>query len=449
MNIQLQKHADGSGGLVRVTVSAEDYWDGLQKRVRDASRKAHVQGFRLGHVPVAHILRLYGQSLLLETLNEVVQQSLTEYLEREDFKILGEPLLVKSDPLGQATDRQDYHFNYEIGLQQEPSLDGLDKRTFTRYVIQPTQEDVDDFTENLRDRFGTTTHPDRIVDSDVLLCGELQLDDKKTEELTLSRAQMLPEASARLADLATGSSISFAPDALYASEALPAGLLRLQKQGVDLSATYSFQLKRIDLVGKASIDEQLFAKVYPSEEIKSKEAFFERCKRHLGAQYALQSHRFLQNQIKSILIKDFSPPLPKDYLKKRFDANIPDDQKFDEQTLEAAFQQYQDNLRWRILQAHASDTHHLRIEPEALQSEVERLLLQQAQVHGEPTPEQRQEIQPFVNQFLSKKSNTESIYVQMQEEKVLNYVIDQVILKDEPVTTSAFHEVIQKESSAA
>ncbi len=444
MDIQLHSISPVEARL-RVTIPAKVYQPGVQKRVKNHAQKARIPGFRQGYVPHGHILRVYGQSLLLEEINELLQHALTDYVKEKQLKTLGEPLLEEADPLGKPSDEKDYHFSYQIGLQGDISLENIEKTSFTRYVIEPEEQDLHEFVENLQQRFGTTTHPERVEEVDVLLSGHVQVAEARKEALILPRAQMLPKEQARFAGMAINDSLQVQPAALYAPKAVPAALLRLQKQGVDLAATYLFVLERIDLIQNASVDEKLFANMYGAGKVTDKADFMQRNNQYLKAQYTVQSRRFLHNQMKQVLIKDFSPPLPEGYLKKRFDSNTPKDQPVDEAILAASFIRYKDELRWRMLQVYVAEKNRLAVQPEELKSEIERLLLQQMQVHGEPSEKQRQDVQPFVQKFLSQKANTESIYEQMQEERVLTYLEEQVNLQDKTVTPTAFHALAQKQ----
>lgn len=447
MNIQIQK-TSSTEAVINVTVSAADYQPGLKVRLRNYSQKARLPGFRVGHVPMEHIQRLYGQSLLLEELNALLQKSLSEYITKEQLKTLGEPILEKADPLGSPEELRDYHFNYQLGLQAEVSLTGIEKISLIRYNIIPEEKDFKELIENIQYRFGTTVHPKQVEEPEVLLAGQLQVKADQQEELLLPRASMVPEQRARFAGLAPQDSLQIQPAALYTPATQPATLQKLQKQGLNLHTHYTFLLQRIDKVEKAPLDQTLFDKMYGPGHIKDPADFMQRNRSYLRQQYKTESRRFLHTHIKELLVKELGPPLPEAYLKKRFELNLPKDQEIDEKTFQSSFTRYKDELKWRMLQAYLSEKHQLSVPPEALRTEVEHILLRQAQVYDTPTEEQRQDIQPFVQKFLSNKRNTESIYVQMQEEKVLSFLETQLKLKEEEITPTAFHKLAQERNAA-
>ena len=445
LDIQLQQSSPIEATL-SVTVSAEDYQLPLKKRIKAYCKKARIPGFRQGQVPEAHVLRLYGKSLLLEEINELLQKSLTKYINQQQLKTLGDPLLERADTLGQPEENLNYTFTYQLGLQAEVSLKDTEKISLLRYKIQPEEKDLDEFVENIRYRFGKVTHPQRVDTPDVLLIGQLHLPEGKQEELALPCKHMLPEQWVRFEGISPPHTFHLQLSTLYSQAHQPATLLRLQKEGIDSHQSYPFLLQRLDLPEKAPLSEELFAKMYGPRQIKNREDFLVRSRGYLLQQYEMQSRRLLHTQLKERFIKDFGPPLPEAYLRRRFQLNIPKDQKIDETMFESALTRYQAELRWRMLQSSVAEENQIVISPQALRQEVEQLLLRQAQIYGEPTFEQREQIQPFVQKFLSKKSNTESIYVQMQEEKILSFLETKIRTQEKTITPTAFWE-LQNETS--
>ena len=442
MDIQLQHHSP-TDALLKVTVSATDYQPGLTQRIKKYSQKARLPGFRSGQVPVTHIQRLYGKTLLLEELDELLKKSIQQYFQEHKLQTIGEPLLEHSDELNDPQQAADYHFSYHIGLQPEFSLEKIDRLSFTRYRITLEEKDLSELIENIQYRFGETTHPQKVEGLDVLLCGKLETKTNQSETLTLAISSMLAEAQALFNGLSTGEGLFICPLSLYAKDAVPTIFRRLEKQGLDLGAHYSFLLERIDHVQKAELNEALFQKVYGPEVSLTQEEFIEKNKTYLSEQYERESLRFLYHQIKEKLLHDFAPSLPESYLRKHFAHHIPEEQKkqMNEQTLEEAFLRYQKDLQWRLIQSKTSSTHQLTISAEELHHEAEALLLRQARVYTTPSEQQREEIAPFVQKYLSSAEHREQLYVQMQEGKVLNFLSTQVQTKDQQITITAFHEI--------
>lgn len=78
-----------NSGLERklnITIPAKDLVQRLDAKVEEMKSKANIKGFRPGKVPVAHIKKMYGRSMMSEVMqdaiNVTVQETLTERKER-------------------------------------------------------------------------------------------------------------------------------------------------------------------------------------------------------------------------------------------------------------------------------------------------------------------------------------------------------------------------------
>ncbi|MDA3822070.1 MAG: trigger factor family protein, partial [Bacteroidales bacterium] len=91
MNIT-KENVDKLNALLTVKIEKSDYEENVGKVLKDYRRNASIKGFRQGNAPVGMIKRMYYVPVLAEEVNKLVSESLFEYLEKEEIKILGEPL---------------------------------------------------------------------------------------------------------------------------------------------------------------------------------------------------------------------------------------------------------------------------------------------------------------------------------------------------------------------
>ena len=444
MEIRLEKKTEVEGQLI-VSVAAQDYAPGVAKRVRSYASKARLSGFRKGHVPSAHIERLYGQQILVEEMQDLIRKFVGDYIEKEKLKTLGEPLLIHADPLGLPEEKRSYTFNYLLGFQSEPKIHDIQSLSYMRYRMLVKDEDVFEYVENLRDRLGTMTHPAQVSGDNMLLIGEWKPSSTEPISLRLSLSEMTCLGRERLEGLGKGEQRLVAPAALYDKDKLPATLRKVAYQHkIDLAALHPFELKEIDLLVSAAIAPALFEKVFPQNPPKDEETFRARCKEVLEKEYDAHAQRHLFGEIKESFIERYAPTLPHDYLQKRFQQNLPEDNTMDDAMKKRALLGYEKELAWRMIGAHLSREHNLRVSAEELHKEAQGLFLRQAGIRGEATQEQLKELEPFLQKFLGEQKNVEPLYAQLQEEKLLSFLSKRVQLQEESLTFAAFHERIKE-----
>src|SRR4051812_16272952 len=96
MNITQEKVND-LNAVVKITIAPEDYSPRVEKALKEQAKKANLPGFRKGMVPVAHMKRMYGKSILVEEINNLLSESLTKHLTDNKVEVLGQPLPILDD----------------------------------------------------------------------------------------------------------------------------------------------------------------------------------------------------------------------------------------------------------------------------------------------------------------------------------------------------------------
>ena len=65
--------AEGLKRELKVVIPAKDMEARLNERLADAKDKVRINGFRPGKVPLAHVKKMYGKSMMADLVNEIVR----------------------------------------------------------------------------------------------------------------------------------------------------------------------------------------------------------------------------------------------------------------------------------------------------------------------------------------------------------------------------------------
>src|SRR3954471_5911265 len=140
MNIKQEK-IDNLNAVVTINMDPEDYQQRVDKAIKDQAKKAKIPGFRPGMVPPAHIKRMYGKSILVDEINNLLSDTLNNYLNEQQLEVLGQPLPQMDDSKEYNWDFADnFEFNYEVGLAPEFAIDFTSKDKITQYDIKVDDE---------------------------------------------------------------------------------------------------------------------------------------------------------------------------------------------------------------------------------------------------------------------------------------------------------------------
>ena len=66
--------SEGLKREIKVVIPAKDMESQMNERLVDAKDKVRLNGFRPGKVPMAHMRKIYGKSVMAEMVNEFLNQ---------------------------------------------------------------------------------------------------------------------------------------------------------------------------------------------------------------------------------------------------------------------------------------------------------------------------------------------------------------------------------------
>src|ERR1700742_4064009 len=150
-----QEKIDNLNSIVTIKIKAGDYQARVDKAIRDQAKKAKIPGFRPGMVPPAHIKKMYGKSILVDEINNLLSDSLNNYINEQQLEVLGQPLPKMDDSKEYNWDFADnFEFNYEVGLAPDFNIDFSSKDKVTQYVIKADKGTLEDRIKNIRKSYG-------------------------------------------------------------------------------------------------------------------------------------------------------------------------------------------------------------------------------------------------------------------------------------------------------
>ncbi|MBY0564511.1 MAG: trigger factor [Hyphomonadaceae bacterium] len=136
-----------SEGLLRVydvLVPAAELQAQLNAKIEEVRPRVRINGFRPGKVPASHIRKVYGPSMMQDIINETVQKSTKESLEKVNARPASEPSLdLKSDINQVVAGQSDLQF--ELSLEIMPQIDPVDLKAIS--IVRPTAPVADEQVE--------------------------------------------------------------------------------------------------------------------------------------------------------------------------------------------------------------------------------------------------------------------------------------------------------------
>jgi trigger factor len=142
-----QTNAQGLKREFKVVLAAADLAGRVECQLAEVQAKARIPGFRPGKVPVAHLKRLYGRSIMAEVVQEAVNEANRKIVEDNQLRLAMDP---KIDFPGDAQEiekafESNSDFAFTVALEVLPKIEvaGFEDIEIERLVADVEDGDVD------------------------------------------------------------------------------------------------------------------------------------------------------------------------------------------------------------------------------------------------------------------------------------------------------------------
>ncbi|MCF8227094.1 MAG: trigger factor [Bacteroidales bacterium] len=449
MNIT-RENTDNLNALLTVTVEKSDYQDNVDKVLRDYRRRSNIKGFRQGNAPMGMIRRMYYVPVLADEVNKLVSESLQEFLSREEVRILGEPLAKRDDEKTIDFEKDEsFEFRFEIGMSPEVKLEITEKEKFPYYHIKIGKKELDEYTDNVAQRYGEFKSVDAAGDSELLKGTLVKVDSEgnevengiKAEDVSMS-LEMIKDADQKLLfkGAKKGEEIIFDVKKAYPNDSEIASLLRIDKSEIPLiDGKFKMVVDDVQEFEKAEINKELFDKIYGEGKVKDEKEFSEKLREEMKAQYESESEYRFGVDVREILIKKAKLELPADFLKRWL---VETDENMTTEQVEQEFSNYEDEFRWQLIKDHLYKKHDIQVnEQDIKESAKEVARMQYAQYGIQDVPDEY--LDNFANEILSKKEEARRITERKLEEKLLNFIKNTAKLDDKDISVDKFKKLFE------
>jgi trigger factor len=143
----------------QISVPASDLDAKADARLVDLKDKVRLNGFRPGKVPVSHLKKVYGRSVMAETIDQTIRDTNSQVFTERGFRLATEPKITMpteqkavEDILAGKSD-----LTYTVSIEVVPAIQLADFKSFTveKPVADVTDADVDEAIKRIADQSRT------------------------------------------------------------------------------------------------------------------------------------------------------------------------------------------------------------------------------------------------------------------------------------------------------
>ncbi len=437
MDIQLEKNSN-TEALIKINLKESDYQPKYKEKLKSYSKQAQIKGFRPGKVPVSLIEKMYGKSIKVEEINNILVESLKDYIKKNDIRIIGDPLPNNDKAEEIDWDNQtEFDFEYNIGL-----IDNFEYNLnfkINKYEIKVEDKVINEAIDELKVRYGKMTNPEVSESGDSIFGTLSQESSEFSKDGLIEIEKVAKKLQKDFIGVKKDDTIKFDIKKLFKEEADLETLTGLNPEEVqELKDEYLFTVKNINRVIPAEMNQEFFEKIFGEGKIKTEDEFIQEYKKIFEENYDKESEYLLSHQIQEKILKETEVEIPEEFYKKWILAT---NKELQEADLEKDFEHYVRDLKWTLIKNKIGDDNDIKVENADLVEYTKKMF--RAQFGGMALNEEMEaNLDVMANNYLQQNNgeNYMNIYNQLRTEKILEILKQNAQITVKKVTREEFNK---------
>ncbi|WP_062202842.1 trigger factor [Aureimonas sp. AU12] len=444
--------AEGLQREIEVVVPASDLEARLQTRLFEVKDQVKLKGFRPGKIPMSHMRKTYGRSIMAEIVNQIVNETPRNVIAERNERSAMQPEIQMTEDESEAEKvlRGESDFRFTVSYETLPTfeLKGTDAIKIERPVVEIAETEVEDqvkrIAENARTfepKDGAAETGDRItmdfvgkIDGDAFQGGTAE-----DSNLVIGSGQFIPGFEDQLVGVKAGEDkkveVSFPED--YGAAHL-AG-----KQAV-----FDVTVKAVAKPDELNLDDELAKKMG----LESIDRLREIVRGQIESQFGQATRQKVKRQLLDALDGDYDFELPKKLVEAEFNniwtqvtrelqqsgKSFEDEETTEEKAREEYRKLAERRVRLGLVLSEIGEKAGVTVSDDELQKAV----IEQVRQY----PGQEQQVYDY---FRNTPEAVQSLRAPIYEEKVVDHLLATVDVTDKTVTKEELMKEDEDEIAAA
>ncbi len=444
MDITLEKK-NPTEASIKITLTEADYQPKVREKLKEYSKKAQIKGFRPGKVPPALIQKMYGKSIMIDEINDILSQAVNDYIRDNKVQILGEPLPnIESADKIDWENQKDFEFQYEIGLVDEFQY-SLEGKKLIRYNIKVDDKAVQDTIADLQKQYGKMTNPEKSEDGDFLYGQVAQSAGEYNDKVSIPLNLIEEKERKQFIGLAKGDKVTFDVKKTFKDTATIAEALNIDNAAAEtLEGEFELEVINVNRQEPADLDQEFFDKIFGPEAVDSEEAFRDKVKETISENYKRETELYFNKTIQDTLLENTEINLPDEFLKRWLLTS--NEGKITEEDIAKEYDAYAKEMKWTLIQNRIGDDNEIKVENSDIEAKAKEVISEQLGSSG-LLAQLGDNLDAFVQNYLQsdKGDNYMRMFSQVKAEKVFDLVREKAEIEEKEVDVEEFKDIVVKQ----
>ncbi|WP_235297216.1 trigger factor [Portibacter marinus] len=448
MNVT-KNEIDALNASLHITIEPADYKDQFNKELNKYRGKAQLKGFRKGKTPISTIKKMYGKSILAETINNMLSETLNNFITDEKLETLGQPIPSEDSPEVDFNVKElpTYEFHFDLGLAPQFEVQGMEDGV-ERKVVEVPEEIVTEELDLARKRHGTEIFPEEdIEENDLITISAVELEDGKVKKkgwetgFQVLVRDVVDEKKEEILKLKKSDQFTFNirdfekdKDEKHVNKYL----LNLdEEEEKEIGDMFQGTIDKVSRIAPAEMNQEFFDKYTGKENAEtSEEEIRKNIRESIENHYKTQTKNLLYKNIMDHLMEANEIDLPEDFLKRWIKMS---NEKATDEIIEDEFEAFSQNLRWNLIKSKLEEKYDIQVLPEDIREGFKRRI--SAYFGGNP---QGIDLDQMADSMMKNQEQFRQVYDEEKAEKLFEAISEDMNIVENPISLEEFKELVKK-----
>ncbi|HIZ87789.1 MAG TPA: trigger factor family protein [Candidatus Coprenecus pullistercoris] len=419
----------------------DDYADSRKKALNRFRRNADIKGFRRGMAPMALIERLYGGQALVESVNQLISDSLNNYIEEHKLTVIGEPLPVEDTEAKNDFDGgEEFDFTFDIALAPKFDLTVSAEDKIPYYTIPVNDKEKEEYKKMLFKQYSRLESCPEVKDGDFVIADMTQ-GERKVEGAYIATSVLSDDAKAQFVGKKTGDVMDVDVVATFPNEADRAAMLRVKKE--ELASTepvWHLEVKDVKNYVDAVPGKELYDALFGPDKVHDEAEFDKAVTERMTDEFKQESDYRFMLDAREYLMNKADIKVSEDFLKRwLYQVN---EGKFSKEDIDKDFPMFIKDFKWQTVEGRIMADNKLEVTKDDLNAEALKLARYQFAMYGlSNVPEEH--LKGYAANIMADDKQGRRIAEKAQENVVLDFVRKTVTLDNKEISSAELRKMNQ------
>jgi len=448
MNIE-KKEIGNLHEAVTIILEKNDYQENVEKSLKNLRKQVQIKGFRPGNAPMSIVSKLYRKSVVVDEVEKLLQDKVSEYLNENKIDTLGTPIITESNFDSITEDENPiFKITFEYGIKPEINLKLSKKDKVPYYKIAVDQDSIDEYLNYYKRTYGQRVDIEEVNENSSI---EGKIFEKDNSEHVFNNQgdiliSMIQNEKIKKSFIGKkiGDIVSFDASKTIPNKKDLALLLLSNEENVPENLKLSIEINKITEFKEAELNQELWDKIYGQNVVTSYEQFIEKITKEIEEQRKLESEYKLHHDLKNKLLSKAQIDLPEEFLKKQLKQSAK--KELTDDIIQNEFPLYLNAIKEQLLYAYLQKEHNIQITEEDMIDGAKKIVINQFRQYGiyQLPDEYINELAPKV---LKNKKEADRIFEMKLDEKIIEIVKSLVTLEEKEITLEEFMKKVKEEKN--